>query len=532
MATFNVEEWLVDRQLRQGRGRHLAVETPTAALTYDDVAERVGQATAGLRSLDLRPDDRVFFVANDDLPLYTGILAAFRGGFVAVPLSTMLGAQELHGILVDCGASVVVAGSGYAEQVLGALADAPAVRTVVWDGTVPGAAPRAGVRQLTWGELMAAGAAAPEDQRAAEPTSPDGWALWLYTSGTTGTPKGAMHRHENVRQVCECYGWQVLGIRPEDRVLSVAKLFFAYGIGNSLFFPLSVGATTLLEPARPTPEGIRLRATQGRPTLFFGVPTFFAALTASDIPDDTFSDVRLATSAGEVLPAPLQARVTQRFGFHIIDGIGSTECLHIYLSNRPDDIAPGTTGTPVPGYDIELRGDDGGLVPDGRPGSLYVRGESIALGYWRRTEASRTVFQGEWVNSGDTYVRTPEGYYQCLGRANDLIKAGGQWVSPAEVEARLQAHPAVQEVAVVAWRDPDGLDKPVAAVVRSGHVTADDLDQWCREALAAFKRPRRVLFVDELPKTATGKLQRFRVRQFVQERNDDVPSDEPTPVTR
>ncbi len=293
-------------------------------------------------------------------------------------------------------------------------------------------------------------------------------------------------------------------------------MFFAYGIGNSMFFPLSVGATAVLERARPTPASIGARLTAERPTLFFAVPTFYAALLDSDLPADTFASVRLGISAGEALPAALQEAFRARFGIDILDGIGSTEALHIFLSNTPGDIRPGTTGTAVPGYELEIRDSDGDPVERGVPGRLFVRGESIALGYWHRTEASRTVFEGEWLSTGDTYVRDPEGYYHCLGRSNDLLKAGGIWVSPAEVEGRLLVHPAVAEAAVVGLADAAGLDKPIAVVVRAhGHpdVTPDELIDWCREGLAAFKRPRDVIFTDELPKTATGKLQRFKVRE-------------------
>jgi benzoate-CoA ligase family protein len=332
-----------------------------------------------------------------------------------------------------------------------------------------------------------------------------------------------MHRHANIRHVCETYASRVLGITPDDSTFSVAKLFFAYGIGNSVFFPFSVGAETILEPRRPTPEVVRERLERDRPTLFFAVPTFYAALVASDLPDDTFASVRLAASAGEPLPAPLQQRFTDRFGVDILDGIGSTEALHIFLSNRPDDIRPGTTGLPVPGYEVELRDADGAVVPDNEPGALHVRGESIALGYWHRTDATRQVFQGEWLSTGDTYVRTDEGYYTCLGRNSDMLKAGGIWVSPAEVESRLLEHPGVREAAVVGVADQDGLDKPVAVVVVSqdavdGGISEEELMTWCRDGLAHFKAPRKVVFATELPKTATGKLQRFKVRDLVAER--------------
>ena len=512
-APFNAEAWLVERQIEAGRADHVAIRG-SRDLTYAGLAELASHVAAGLRSLGLRRDDRVVMVMNDDVAMVGAILGAFRAGIVAVPVSTMLGGAELGEIIADCGGQVLVASAAYQAQIEQAIALSPELRHVVTDGDFSPSVPL-GVSVSSFADLVTSGERADEALRSVAPTTDDSWALWLYTSGTTGSPKGAMHRHANIRHVCATYGDQVLGITRDDVCLSVAKLFFAYGIGNSLFFPLSVGATTLLEPGRPTPAGIGERARTGRPTLFFCVPTFYAALLASDLPDDTFSSVRLAASAGESLPAALQNRFLTRFGVEIIDGIGSTEELHIFLSNRPGEIRPGTTGRPVPGYDIQLRDPTGEIVPDGQPGSLHVRGESMALGYWRRTDASRAVFLGEWLSTGDTYVRSDDGFYTCLGRSDDLLKAGGIWVSPAEVEGRLLQHGAVAEVAVVGLPDRDGLDKPVAVVVAGSPVTDAELIAWCRDGLAHFKAPRHIVFVDELPKTATGKMQRFKVRQLV-----------------
>lgn len=516
-ASFNAAAWLVDRMATE-RGDHPAVETPSQSVTYTELVDLTGAAAAGLRALGMRRDDRVVFVANDDLPLFAGALGAMRGGLVAVPVSTMYGPAELAEVIADSGAGTLVASSSYAEAVARAVAECPELRQIVWDGD-PGehGAKIEGIAQLSWADLIARGEQADAAYRAPVPAGADAWALWLYTSGTTGKPKGAMHRHANLKLVTDTYGTQVLGITPEDRCLSVAKLFFAYGIGNSMFFPLSVGATALLDPNRPTPKGVAERIEQGRPTLFFGVPTFYAGLLASDTPDDTLAGVRLGVSAGEPLPAGVQERMKKRFGLEILDGIGSTECLHIFLSNRPGEIKMGTTGKAVPGYDLEIRDFEGHLVADGEPGTLFVRGESSALGYWRRAEATRDVFQGEWLNTGDTYVRDDEGYYTCMGRSTDLLKAGGIWVSPTEVEDRLLGHEAVAECAVVGQEDADGLIKPVAVVVLQAPVTEAELDTWCRQSLAAFKRPRHVYFVDELPKTATGKMQRFKVRALVKE---------------
>ena len=526
-AEFNAAAWLVDRHVEAGSGDRVAVRG-SQTLTYRELSDLSARVAAGLRALGMRRDDRVLFVTNDDVPMLAGIIGAFRGGLVAVPISTMLGGAELGKIMSDSGATVVVASSDYAQVVAEAARMSPELRHLVADGQFSLPAPD-GVESWTWTELLARGDESPAALREVVPTDEDSWALWLYTSGTTGAPKGAMHRHANIRHVCDTYGQQVLGITPDDICFSIAKLFFAYGIGNSLFFPLSVGATTVLEPRRPTPAVVQERVAADRPTLFFGVPTFFAALAASAIPDDTFASVRLGASAGEALPEPLQAKFESRFGVRIIDGIGSTEALHIFLSNRPEQIRPGTTGQPVPGYDIELRDLDGNVVPDGEPGSLFLRGESIALGYWRRADATRAVFQGEWLGTGDTYVKDAEGFFTCMGRSNDLLKAGGIWVSPAEVETRLLEHPEVVEAAVVGLPDADGLDKPVAVVVVTGQVTEDDLVQWCRDGLAAFKRPRRVVFVQELPKTATGKMQRYKVRHLVSDQGLVI---EPAPAAR
>ncbi|HET8561568.1 MAG TPA: benzoate-CoA ligase family protein [Marmoricola sp.] len=510
---FNAAHYLVGRHLQGSTADKVAVRAPGRQLTYTQLDDLTAEVTASYRALGLRADDRVMLVTTDDVPMLAGILGAFRAGVVAVPVSTMFNGDELGKVIADSGARVVLCSAEFADTVSEALRQAPAVEHVVLAGD---AALRAGAARLhSWDDFLAAGRPAGEAARAPAATDEDAWALWLYTSGTTGQPKAAMHRHANIRHVCETYGQQVLGITPDDSCLSIAKMFFAYGIGNTVFFPLSAGATTVLEPRRPTPAVVAERVQQDRPTLFFGVPTFYAALASSDLPDDTFASVRLAASAGEPLPAPLQKRFTDRFGVEILDGIGSTEALHIFLSNRPGDIHPGTTGLPVPGYDVEVRDTAGHILGADEPGALYVRGASIALGYWHRTDASRTVFQGEWLSTGDTYVRGEDGYFRCLGRNSDMLKAGGIWVSPGEVESRLLEHPAVREAAVIGVPDANGLDKPVAVVVVAEGATAEDLIGWCRDGLAHFKAPRQVLFVDELPKTATGKLQRFRVRDQV-----------------
>lgn len=512
MDMFNAADFLVHRQVREGHATQLAL-SGTRTLTYGQLSAEVSRIAAGLRGLGLHRDDRVALLMTDDVEMAVTILAAFHAGLVAVPLSTMLTSHDLAEMLRDAGSRVVVTNPEFLDTVLPAIATADEVDRLVVTGAAMVKASsglvRAGLSFSPWGDL---------DQEPIDPvdTEADAWALWLFTSGTTGAPKAAMHRHASIRHVYENYGRQILGVRADDRCLSVAKMFFAYGIGNSLFFPLAAGATSILQPLHATPQSMGELLVTKSPTLFFGVPTFYSSLLTSDLRDDAFATVRWCVSAGEPLPAALQQKVKSRFGVDILDGLGSTEALHIFLSNRPDDIRPGTSGKPVPGYSVEVRDSAGRLVPPGTPGELYVRGESLALGYWRRARASRMVFQGEWLHPGDTYVLDDDGYYLYLGRSSELLKPGGIWVSPAEVEARLLAHEGVAEAAVVGIPDADGIDKPAALVVRSpGHeqVCGEDLLAWCREGLAAFKRPRSVQFTTELPKTATGKVQHFRVKQ-------------------
>jgi benzoate-CoA ligase family protein len=497
---FNASWYLIDRQVEAGHGDRPAITGPTGTRTYAQLAAEVHTSAAGLRALGLRPEERIVLFCADRIEMLVVFLAALRAGIVAVPVSTMYRDTELAEVLLDSRARAVITSPEFADTARAACA-------------------LADVEEISWSQLTAAGAGQTSELY---PTWPDSPGFWLYTSGTTGIPKAAMHRHGSIRYVAEHYGAQVLGIRAEDRCFSVAKLFFAYGLGNSALFPLSVGATTILDPARPTPDSVADVLRKHQPTLFFGVPTFFAALLAADLPADTFASVRLCTSAGEPLPAELYRRFTSKFGVDIIDGIGSTEALHIFLSNAPGAVRAGTTGRPVPGYEVRLVDDEDRPVPVGTPGHLQLRGGSLTTGYWCRTETTRVAFLGEWMRTGDTYLADADGYYTCLGRSNDMIKAGGIWVSPGEVEACLLAQPGVAQAAVVAVPDADGLDKPVACVVAATDVVLDPeaLIAACRASLASFKRPRHVLVVDELPLTATGKIRRFQVRELARARLD------------
>ena len=348
-------------------------------------------------------------------------------------------------------------------------------------------------------------------------TSADEPGFWLYSSGSTGRPKGTVHTHGNPYWTAELYGKAVLGLHENDVCFSAAKLFFAYGLGNALTFPLSVGATVVLMAERPTPEAVFKRWTERQPTVFFGAPTGFAGMLASPaLPAKDQVALRLCSSAGEALPADIGERFTRHYGVEIIDGIGSTEMLHIYLSNRPGQVRYGTTGWPVPGYDIDLRGDDGLNVADGEPGDLYIKGPSAALLYWGNRDKTRETFQGAWTKSGDKYVRNADGSYTYSGRSDDMLKVSGIYVSPFEVEATLVQHPSVLEAAVIGMVDEEGLTKTQAYVVlKSGAaVDAATLQAFVKERLAPYKYPRRIQFVGELPKTATGKIQRFKLREW------------------
>ncbi|MDN3351251.1 benzoate-CoA ligase family protein [Actinomadura sp. DC4] len=513
---FNACTYLVDRHVESGGGDRTAVTGPGGTLTYAELLERVRRMASGLRGLGVRPEERVLIYMPDSPDMLALILGAMRAGAVPVPVSTMMTAKDLAEVLRDSRARVLAAGAEFAAAAEEAARLAPDLAAFLLTGDTPPQAPE-------WAQSHLLAKVADNDGIGDPyPTSPDSSALWLYTSGTTGLPKAAVHRHASIRSVYETYGAQVLGIRPGDRCLSVPKLFFAYGIGNSCFFPLAAGASAVLEPSRPTPALIAERLCPDdpaeRPTLFFGVPTFYAALLAADLPPETFSSVRQAVSAGEPLPAPIFRRFGERFGVEILDGIGATEALHIFVSNRPGAVRPGTTGTPVPGYDVRIVDDAGAEVAPGTPGHLMVRGDSIATGYWCRTEVTRRVFQGEWLRTGDTYV-DEGGSLRFLGRSDDMIKAGGIWVSPSEVEARLLEHPGVAQAVVVAVPDGDGLDKPVAGIVRAGgsSLTEDEVIAFCREGLASFKRPRAVFFLDTLPTTATGKIQRYILRDALRE---------------
>jgi benzoate-CoA ligase len=467
-----------------------------------------------LRDLAVGPEDRVLLVLLDGSEFVIAFLAALRLGAIPLPLNPLLPGSDLALAASDARARVAVLSSERASVATDLMAGAPELDRVVVAGDAASLeAIRCDVHP--WDQLLSGTGELP-----AHKTWEDSPGFWLCTSGTTGRPKLAMHRHIDLRLTAEGYAQEVLRLTAADRCLSVAPLFHAYGLGNSMTFPLSVGAAAILEPTRPpTPELVATLARSEQPTLFFSVPTFYAALLAADLPADSFASVRLAASAGEPLSADIYTRFLERFGVEILDGIGSTELTHIYVSNREGRVRPGTSGTPVGGYRVRLEDDEGREVPARQPGQLSVAGDSMATGYWCRTEATRNQFRGEWFRSGDIYARSADGFYSYLGRADDMLRVSGEWVSPAQVEAVLIEYPCVLEAAVVGASDAGGLTKPVAFVVPNPgeEIDCDAVLEFCRPRLAGFKRPQRIIVVDELPKTPTGKIQRAKLRALATE---------------
>jgi benzoate-CoA ligase len=514
--TFNAAEWLIDRHVDAGRGDAVAVRCQGRSTSYAALQRQLWRAQRLHADLDVVAGDRVAMVVRDDEAFPAFFLGALRSGVIPVPLSTMLNGDAIAEIVADSGARILVVSGAFRAVVSQILSAATEVEhVVVCDDDRDGASEirddigRRGVAIHSWSDSTAS------DEVPVADTTPGTPAFWLYSSGTTGRPKGVMHVHGNLPATAETYAEQVLRIGADDRFLSVAKLFFAFGLGNSLTFPFAAGATAILHPDPPTPAAMVDLIAAEKPTLFFSSPGFCAALLDAAPDPRAFESVRATITAGESLPANLQTRFAALTDSPVLDGIGSTELLHIFISNTLDRQVPGSSGWVVPGYAAELRDDDDGIVSDAdTPGYLYVRGPSTATGYHRRPEATAIAFRDSWVRTGDVYVRSTDDHWTFLGRNNDMIKAGGIWVSPAEVESTLIEHESVLEVAVVGARDESGLETVVAFVVPAAGATPDPaaLERHCRDRMESFKRPRRVIVVDELPKTATGKIKRFELR--------------------
>jgi benzoate-CoA ligase len=516
--TFNAATRFVDRNVAEGRGRHVAIEYGDDRITYADVLTNVNRCGSALRSrLGVRPEERVILLLLDGPAFVYAFFGAIKIGAVPVPLNTLWTPADYQYVLRDSGAAVLVVSAELLPQIEAIpLESRSALRHIVVNGPTPGSEEGSGSRPLfaSFSELLAQGST---DLDAA-PTSRDAPAFWMYSSGSTGAPKGCVHLQHDMAICAELFGQGVLGIRPTDRTFSVAKLFFAYGLGNALYFPFSVGATTILWPGPPTPQNVYAVIDRHRPTLFYSVPTGYGMMLAH-AGDFDLSSVRLAVSAGEALPPALYERFKERFGVDIIDGIGSTEVLHMFISNRPGAIRPGSSGRLVRGYDARLLADDGVPVRSGDIGNLWIRGDSVCAGYWNQHEKTKSTIEGHWIRTGDKYTQDADGYFWYAGRSDDMLKVGGQWVSPVEVENALIAHQSVLECGVVGHEDRDALVKPMAFVVLRPGIDgspelAKELQQYVREHLAEYKRPRWVEFLPELPKTATGKIQRFRLRDL------------------
>jgi benzoate-CoA ligase len=507
---FNFAQHLL--ALNTARADKAAFIDDHGTLSYGALAERVKRVAAGLRALGLRREERVLLLMQDCSDWPVSFLGAIYAGLVPVAVNTLLTADDYAYMLEHSRAqAALVSGALLPTLTLAMTKSDHELQKVVVSHPIAPLHPAEVDLQafIDKHEPMAKPAA----------TGPDDPAFWLYSSGSTGRPKGTVHSHANPYWTAELYGKRLLGIRENDVCFSAAKLFFAYGLGNGLSFPMSVGATTILMAERPTPDATFARwlgqVGGVKPTIFFGAPTGFAGMLASPkLPRRQDVVLRMCSSAGEALPAEIGERFKAHFGVDIVDGIGSTEMLHIFLSNKPGDVRYGTTGWPVPGYQVELRGDNGGAVPDGEPGDLYIHGPSAAMMYWGNRAKTRDTFQGGWTKSGDKYVKNADGTYTYSGRSDDMLKVSGIYVSPFEVEATLVQHPAVLEAAVIGKEDAEGLTKTKAFVVfkPGASATEDELKGFVKERLAPYKYPRFWEFVDELPKTATGKIQRFKLR--------------------
>jgi benzoate-CoA ligase family protein len=508
-SVFNAAAYFVDRHVDEGRGDSVAIECGERRWTYRDVLDQVNRIGNALRTrLDVRPEERVLLLMLDGPELIAAFFGAIKIGAVPVPVNTRWTARDYEWVLRDSSARVVVISSELLDAAIDAVRAIRSVRHVVVSSGNADV-----VDTLSFEGLLAG--ASPELE--AEPTSGDAPAFWLYSSGSTGSPKGCVHLQHDMSVCAESYARGVLGIHPGDRCFSVAKLFFAYGLGNSMYFPFSVGATTILWPGPVTAPVVYDIIERHRPTLFFSVPTHYAMLLAHHDRDVDLSSIRRAVSAGEALPPALFERFRDRFGIEILDGIGSTEVLHIFISNQPGRVRPGSSGVVVPGYEARLVDEHGGPVPTGELGDLIVRGDSTCAFYWNCHEQTKDTIVGHWIRTGDKYVQDKDGFFWFAGRSDDMLKVGGIWVSPSEVEHRLLEHPAVQACGVTGREDQDGLVKPVAHVVARPGVTAGtelarELGEFARQHLAEYKRPRWIEFVDELPMTATGKVQRYKLR--------------------
>jgi benzoate-CoA ligase family protein len=511
-AAFNAASYFIDRHLEQGRGRNIAVIDDSDSYTYDDLAKRMNRAGNALAGLGLNPETRFAMCMLDSVDFPALFWGGMKAGFIPIAVNTLLTSDHYDYILRDSRARALVVSEALLDQFKPILENQPALEHVIVAG-------EDGHGYPLLGDLMAG---SPDDLEPAD-TRRDDVGFWLYSSGSTGSPKGVKHLHRNLVATSELYGKGVLGIREDDVIFSAAKLFFAYGLGNGMTFPFSVGATAVYTAGRPTPDAVMNVLARHQPTIFCGVPTLFTAILGdpANMPDKGSKRLRVCISAGEALPENIGNRWTERFGVEILDGIGSTEMLHIFLSNWPGKVRYGTSGTPVPGYQAKLVEQDGSEVGVGEIGELLICGPSAAEGYCNQREKSLDTFMGWWTRTGDKYMVDEDGFYHYCGRTDDMFKSGGNWVSPFEVESAIIGHDKVLEAAVIPHADDSGNLKPKAYVVLKDGIEpsgtlGEELQEFVKERIENWKYPRWIEFLDSLPKTATGKIQRFKLREMDQ----------------
>ena len=525
---FNAATYFIDRHIPEGRGEKIAIEAGEARVSYRQLWERVNRFGNSLRQLGVRIEERVFLLLLDTPEFAVSFFGAIKIGAVPVPVNTLLKTSDYHYILNNSRARVAVVSEALYPQLQGWKKLRYLQHVIVVGGAQPVTTDK---NTQSFAGLIEQNSPSLE----AEPTSKDDAAFWLYSSGSTGFPKACVHLQHDMVVCAERYAMGILGMTESDRCFSVAKLFFAYGLGNAMYFPLAVGATSILWPGPPKPQHVFEIIERHRPSLFFSVPSNYAALLAHkrdhvgtaapgrpggpSAPDFDLSSVRYGISAGEALPAALFHRFKERFGVEILDAIGSTEVLHMFIANRPGAVRPGSSGLIIPGYEARVVDEDDEPAKPGEIGNLLIKSDSTCSHYWNQHEKSKSTIEGHWIRTGDKYYQDADGYFWYAGRSDDMLKCSGVWVSPIEIEAVLIEHPAVQEAAVIGRKDEDELLKPAAYVLlKNGSTgTADlarELQEFVLSRLPVFKRPRWVEFVDELPKTATGKLQRYKLREL------------------
>jgi benzoate-CoA ligase len=508
-SQFNAARFFVDRNVDEGRGGKVAFFYEDTSITYAALQELVNRTGNALLDLGVQREQRVLCLLLDSPEFLAAFWGAIKIGAIPIPVNTMMRGQDYLYFLDDSRAPVAIISEPLLAEAGPVLSEARYLKHVVIVGTPSG-------KQLGFDAWAGKASAALE----AADTSKDDTAFWLYSSGSTGRPKGAVHLQHDMVYCTDTYARQVLRMTAQDRTVSAAKLFFAYGLGNNMYFPMREGGQGVLYPHRPMPEAMFELIHRHKPTLFFGVPTLYAAMLQVKDAEKRYdlASLRLCVSAGEAFPQELYRRWRDKFGVEVLDGIGTTEILHVFLSNRVGDVRPGSTGLPVPGYEAMLVDDEGRPVPQGEIGNLRVKGDSIMAYYWNQHEKTKDTLFGHWIQTGDKYYQDADGYFWYCGRADDMLKVGGIWVSPVEVENTLIGHPAVLETAVVGHEDTDKLIKPKAFVVlKEGHSGSPaleaELKAFVKDKIAPYKYPRWIAFVAELPKTATGKIQRFKLRQ-------------------